>query len=142
LSDPVFLSEEQIVRIHDEQIRLYGGSPGLLDGGLLSSAVIQPQNACFYGGKRSPFDLAAEYAFSLAKNHAFQDGNKRTGAAAAIAFLEVNGWLVEEHFTEEMLALVTGKMTKSEFSSVLKRVSKRVKIIDLVAALHRLLSGE
>lgn len=136
------MSEQQIVRIHNEQIRLFGGSPGLLDGGLLSSAVMQPQNACFYGDKRSPFDLAAEYAFSLAKNHAFQDGNKRTRAAAAIAFLEVNGWLVEEHFTEEMLALVTGKMTKPEFSSVLKRVSKRAKIIDLVAALQRLFSGE
>jgi death-on-curing protein len=105
---------------------------------------MQPQNACFYGGKTSLFDLAAEYAFSLGKNHAFQDGNKRVAAAAAIAFLDVNGWLVEREFTDEILALVTDRISKAEFSKALEEVSKRKesKIIDLVAAPQRLLRGD
>jgi death-on-curing protein len=144
LSEPLFLSEEQVLGIHAEQIKLFGGSPGLADANLLGSAVAQPQNAYFYGGKRSLFDLAAEYAFSLGKNHAFYDGNKRVAAAAAIAFLDVNGWLVEKEFTNEMLALVTDQMTKTEFSAVLEQVSKKKekKIIDLVSALQKRLLGD
>jgi death-on-curing protein len=105
--------------------------------------VIQPQNACFYGGKRSLFELAAEYAFSLGKNHAFQDGNKRVGAAAAIAFLDVNGWLVKEDFTQSMLDLVTDKITRADFAAVLEKASKRkaLKIIDLISELQRRLMG-
>jgi death on curing protein len=138
LSEPLFLTEEQIIGIHAEQIRRFGGSPGLRDAVLLGSAVMQPQNAHFYGGNPSLFDLAAEYAFSLGKNHAFYDGNKRVAAAAAIAFLDVNGWLVEEPFTEQILALVTNKMTKAEFSAALKRVSrqKENKVIDMVSWLQ------
>jgi death on curing protein len=126
---------------HAEQIRLFGGSPGLLDRNLLGSAVMQPQNACFYGGVNSLFDLAA---FSLGKNHAFQDGNKRVAAAAAITFLDVNGWLVEQDFTDEILALVTDRISKAEFSKALEEVSKRkeTKIIDLFAVLQRLLRGD
>jgi death on curing protein len=67
--------------LQDWQMRIFWGS-----------AVMQPQNTHFYGGNPSLFDLAAEYAFSLGKNHAFHDGNKRVAAAAAIAFLDVNGW--------------------------------------------------
>jgi death on curing protein len=142
LSDPVFLSEAQVLGIHAEQIRLFKGASGLLDRNLLGSAVTQPQNACFYGGKRSLFELAAEYAFSLGKNHAFQDGNKRVGAAAAIAFLDVNGWLVKEDFTQSMLDLVTDKITKADFAAVLEKASKKKrKIIDLVSELQRLFMG-
>jgi death-on-curing protein len=107
--DPLFLSEEQIIGIHAEQIRLFGGSPGIADSTLLGSAVMQPQNAHFYDSSRSLFDLAAEYAFSLGKNHAFHDGNKRVAAAAAIVFLDVNGWLVQEDLTEQVLGVSHGQ---------------------------------
>jgi len=144
LSDPLFLTEEQIIGIHAEQIRLFGGSPGLADANLLGSAVMRPQNAYFYGGNCSLFDLAAEYAFSLGKNHAFHDGNKRVAIAAAIAFLEVNGWLVEKDLTEEMLALVTDKITKDQFSAALQGACKKKerKVIDLLSELQRLLGYE
>jgi death on curing protein len=140
-ADPLFLSEEEVVGIHDEQIRLFGGLAGLADANLLSSAVMQPQHAYFYGGKRSLFDLAAEYAFSISKNHAFNDGNKRTAAASAIAFLDVNNWLVQESFTKEIVALVKGEISKGELSATLERISKRRQriVIDLVEELQRLM---
>jgi death-on-curing protein len=105
---------------------------------------MQPQNAYFYAGKVSLFDLAAEYAFSLGKNHAFHDGNKRVAAAAAIAFLDVNGWMVQEEFTDEMLALVTGEITKQQFSAALQRVSvpKERKVIDLLSVLREALGHD
>lgn len=139
MSEPLFLTEEQIIGIHAEQIRLFGGAPGLADENLLGSSVMQPQNAHFYGGNRSLFDLAAEYAFSLGKNHAFRDGNKRTAAAAAIAFLDVNGWLVDKDLTEEMLALVTDKITKDQFSTALEQACKKKerKVIDLISELQK-----
>jgi death on curing protein len=118
--------------LQDWQMRIFWGS-----------AVMQPQNTHFYGGNPSLFDLAAEYAFSLGKNHAFHDGNKRVAAAAAIAFLDVNGWLVEEDLTEEMFALVTDKMTKAQFSTALERACKKKerKVIDLVSELQKFIAG-
>jgi death on curing protein len=144
LSEPLFLTDDQVVGLHREQIKLFGGTPGLADATLLGSAVMQPQNAYYYGRKHSLFDLAAEYAYSLGKNHPFHDGNKRVAAAAAIAFLDVNGWLVEKEFTDEILDLVTDKIDKAEFSAALERISKRKenKVIDLVSTLQRLLRGE
>jgi death on curing protein len=141
LSDPLFLSEEQIKEIHAEQIQRFGGSPRLADPNLLSSAVMQPQNAHFYRGGVSLFDLATEYAFSLGKNHAFHDGNKRVAIAAAIAFLDVNGWLVQRELTDEILNLVTDKITKGQFSAALEKAStpKEVKTIDLLSVLREAL---
>lgn len=138
------MSEEQIKEIHDEQIHRFGGSPGVANLNLLGSSVMHPQNAYFYGGKVSLFDLAAEYAFSLGKNHPFYDGNKRTAVAAAIAFLDVNDWLVQEELTDETLALVTGEMTKQQFSAALQRVSvpKQRKVIDLLSVLREALGRD
>jgi death-on-curing protein len=141
LSDPLFLTEEQIVGIHAEQIRLFGGTPGIADANLLGSSVAQPQNAYIFGNKRSLFDLAAEYAFSLGKNHAFQDGNKRVAVAAAIVFLDVNGWLIEKDLTEEILALVTDQITKTQFSDALYNASRK-KPFQMVQRLMDLLEGE
>jgi death-on-curing protein len=140
LNEPIFLTEDQIVWLHDEQITLFGGLAGPADPNLLGSSVAQPESAYYYGGKTSLFDLATEYAFSIAKNHAFADGNKRTASEAAIAFLDVNGWLVEEEFTEAMFDVVTDKISKPDFSRMLEEssVKKENKIIDLVDYLQEL----
>ena len=99
---PVFLSLDEVLEIHEQQIVRYGGSSGLRDAAGLESAVATPQ-ATFGGEFLHPSipAMAAAYLFHLCQNHAFIDGNKRAGANAAITFLLMNNW--EPTFTEEEL---------------------------------------
>ncbi len=76
--------------MHETLIREYGGSGGVRDEGLLESALARPQNQLAYGDP-SLAELAAAYAFGIARNHAFVDGNKRTALMAAYTFLRMNG---------------------------------------------------
>jgi death-on-curing protein len=87
-----FLGVEDILELHADQVALYGGEHGVRDLGLLESAVAQPQ-AMFSGNylHQDVFEMAAAYLFHLVKNHPFLDGNKRTGAVAALVFLDFNG---------------------------------------------------
>ena len=88
--EPRWLTYAQVVRIHAEQLALFGGPPGILDEGLLASAIDRPRNKRAYG-ERDLSGLAAAYAFGIARNHAFVDGNKRTAFAAMMIFLAKNG---------------------------------------------------
>ena len=82
---------EIVVTIHDRQISRHGGATGIRDIGLLESALARPQNQSAYGTPNL-FQLAASYAFGIAKAHAFVDGNKRTAFVAALTFLRVHGY--------------------------------------------------
>ena len=86
-----WLREDVVIAMHGEQIAEHGGSPGIRDAGLLSTALARPQNQVAYG-KPSVFNLAAAYAFGVIQNHPFVDGNKRAGFLAAYVFLDLNGW--------------------------------------------------
>ena len=77
--------------IHDAQLREHGGSLGIRDEGLLESALARPRHKFAYAGRRDLATLAAAYAFGLAKNHGFVDGNKRAAFMAAYVFLGLNG---------------------------------------------------
>ena len=91
--EPVFLSLDEVLEMHEQQIERYGGSQGLRDVAGLESAVATPQAT--FGGEflhASIPAMAAAYLFHLCQNHAFIDGNKRFGANAAIAFLLMNDW--------------------------------------------------
>jgi death-on-curing protein len=86
--EPVFLTLDEVLEIHTQQIELYGGSHGLRDPGALESAVAMPQST--FGGEylhASIHMMAAAYLFHITQNHPFIDGNKRAGANAAITFL-------------------------------------------------------
>ena len=88
--DPLFLSLDEILEIHDQQIERYGGSHNLRDVNGLESAVAMPQAT--FGGEflhTSIPAMAAAYLFHLCQNHPFIDGNKRTAANAAITFLPI-----------------------------------------------------
>lgn len=89
MSEPIWLSLDLVLAIHDEQLRAFGGPPGLRDQGLLESALGRPLNKFGYG-TRDLADLAAAYGFGLARNHAFVDGNKRIAFLAMITFLGLN----------------------------------------------------
>jgi len=88
--EPLWITYEQAIAIHSRQLRRFGGAPGLRDEGMLRSALERPINKCTYEQAPLP-ELAAAYAFGLAKNHAFVDGNKRITFMAMMVFLRRNG---------------------------------------------------
>jgi len=123
--EPRFLSVEQVQRLHRKLIELFGGTHGLRDPGLCESAVIHPRNAYYYG-HGDLFDVAAAYAFHIAQAQAFLDGNKRTGVAAALTFLDENGVIVPEsteQFYEAMIAVAEGRMNKTQLAALLRLVT-------------------
>ena len=88
---PDFLTLEEVLEIHDDQINRYGGASGIRDLGLLESALAQPQTVFGKVFLHSDlFEMAAAYFFHIIQNHPFMDGNKRVGAVAALVFLEIN----------------------------------------------------
>lgn len=89
MKEPVWLSADLVIAIHDEQLRLYGGPEGLRDPGALESALGRAQNR-FHYDQGELAALAAAYAFGIASNHAFVDGNKRTAFLAIVTFLGLN----------------------------------------------------
>lgn len=117
-----WLRDDVVVAMHREQIAEHGGSAGIRDAGLLSSALARPQNQTAYG-EPSVFDLAAAYAFGIISNHPFVDGNKRAGFLAAYIFLDINGWELmasEAEAVAAVLALAVREMDEAGFSAWLK----------------------
>src|ERR1700742_1605844 len=88
--EPNWLSFEQVLAMHSRQLRRFGGALGLRDEGMLRSALERPINKWQYE-QSDMAELAAAYAFGLAKNHAFVDGNKRIAFMAMMTFLLKNG---------------------------------------------------
>lgn len=125
LLSPRFVSLDEAVAWHEIGIVQYGGSFGIRDQGALEAALAMPRQA--FGGEFAhafPFEMAAAYAFHLAKNHPFVDGNKRIALMCCGAFLRMNGWnLVSSGVVaaDQILALVEGKMDKTEFADWLSR---------------------
>ena len=119
--EPEFLTIHEVFAIHADQIERYGGDPALLDAGLLISAVNMPRQA--FGGRFAHadlFEMAAAYLFHIVQNHAFADGNKRTGAVAAIVFLPLNAMEVtvpEKEFLDLVVEVASGKADKTEIAS-------------------------
>jgi len=112
--EPVFLSLDEVLEIHEQQIDRYGGTQGLRDAAGLESAVATPQAT--FGGEflhSSIPAMAAAYLFHLSQNHPFLDGNKRAGANAAITFLLMNDWepdFDEEELVELVLSVASGPL--------------------------------
>src|SRR5437667_693722 len=116
--EPVFLSLDEVLEIHEQQIERYGGSSVLRDAAGLESAVATPQAT--FGGEflhTSIPAMAAAYLFHLCQNHAFIDGNKRVGANAAITFLLVNDSepaFDEADLVDLVLAVASGRVSKPD----------------------------
>ena len=93
MREPEFLEPDVVLFLHDQALREYGGAQGLKSEDLLGSALARPVNRLAYAdpGTVDLFDLAAAYAFGIAGNHAFNDGNKRTAWSSCVLFLKVNG---------------------------------------------------
>jgi death on curing protein len=89
MSEPVWISDALMIDVHAEQLALFGGPAGLRDAGLLNSALARAPNKFAYG-ETDLAALASAYAFGIARNHPFVDGNKRAAFAAIIVFLGLN----------------------------------------------------
>ena len=119
-----FLTLAEVIDIHTDQIKRYGGHEGVRDMNLLSSAVSMPY-ASFSGSflHADLYEMAAAYAFHISQNHPFFDGNKRTALASALVFLELNGISISDHggkLYEVMMSLASGNLSKAEFANILK----------------------
>jgi|LNFM01.1.fsa_nt_gb death-on-curing protein len=90
MTEPIWLSVDLVVAIHGEQLREFGGPAGLRDPGMLESALGRPRNKWSFGEEDLAV-LAAAYAFGVARNHPFVDGNKRAALLSLITFLGLNG---------------------------------------------------
>jgi len=123
VNEPLFLSKEEVLAYHSQQLALFGGAAGVGDEGLLASALVQPQNIYLYTSQADLLDIAAAYAVHLAKNHAFNDGNKRTALQAALGFLAVNDVEIvvsQDDLYEAMIRLTTSEWNKEKFASFLR----------------------
>jgi death-on-curing protein len=122
-ADPDFLTVEDVLELHDDQLRLFGGGSGIRDRGALESAVAVPQ-ASFDGAflHEGLFAMAAAYAFHIAENQPFVDGNKRTALNAALVFLDLNGWIVSDprgDLADAMLGLADASVDKADLAKLL-----------------------
>lgn len=107
---------------HAEQLAEHGGGEGVRDHGLFESAMARPQNLAAYEDPDAAA-LAASYAFGLARNHPFIDGNKRTAEVVMEVFLNANGFTLQANNAEivvVVLALAAGELTEDELAAWLR----------------------
>ncbi|AHB49449.1 cytochrome C biogenesis protein CcmH [Hyphomicrobium nitrativorans NL23] len=105
MTEPRWITKAQVVRIHAEQLATFGGPDGLRDEGMLESALGRPRNKWAFG-ERDLAVLAAAYAFGLARNHPFVDGNKRAAFMAMMTFLRKNAIAFVPDPAEATVAIV------------------------------------
>jgi death-on-curing protein len=126
MNEPLFLTLDDVLQFHADQIELGGGDPAILDVGKIESAIAQPW--MMWQGAFLNEDLAAmaaAYLFHIVQNHGFADGNKRTGMNAASVFLELNGcalvWPLDE--TEHIvLGVAKGEIEKAEVADFIRKL--------------------
>lgn len=117
-AEPVWLTIEMVIDAHSEQLAIFGGPDGIRDRGLLESAVARAANKWAYG-ETDLNALAAAYAFGIARNHPFVDGNKRAALTALFMFLGLNGLSfkpVQVNAIAAMLALAAGELTEEQLA--------------------------
>jgi death-on-curing protein len=124
-----FIGKRALCLLHDESLAEHGGSSGLRDAGLLDSALARPEKLVAYG-ESDVADLASCYAFGLAKNHPFVDGNKRAAFLAVGLCLYLNGGRLvatQVEATASMLALAAGELDEASYAAWIRaRIVRRV----------------
>ena len=122
----IWVDLREILSMHADQIAEHGGLHGVRDQGLLESALSRPKNQVA-SRDPGPFELAAAYAFGIAHNHPFVDGNKRSAFLASASFLAWNGWDLTASETDVVIVfqdLAAGNLTEAELTVWFERHSK------------------
>ena len=129
MDDPIWISELLALAIHRRQLAEHGGLDGVRDPGLLQSALARPRHLFAYTDPTpDPPVLAAAYAFGIARNHPFIDGNKRTAAVVCETFLELNGVTLEASDADlypVFLDLAAGALSEAELATWLAARTRR-----------------
>ena len=118
MTNIVWILDELLQAVHDEQLAEHGGLPGIRDLGAVQSALARPRNLASHDNCDDIAQLAAAYAYGIARNHGFADGNKRTALVTADLFLMLNGYELTSLPTENVLtilAVADGSMSEEEF---------------------------
>ena len=129
MSEPRFLALAEVMALHRLQLEAFGGQDGVRDAGGLDAAVAMPRQT--FGGEYVHADLfamAAAYAFHIAQNQCFIDGNKRAALHAALMFLAINGHPVptdDARLYDAMIAIAERRMTKAELGELFRALSAR-----------------
>jgi death on curing protein len=127
MTEWIWIDAAVLYAVHEEQLTEHGGGAGVRDAGLFESALARPQNLALYE-KPDAADLAASYGFSIARNHPFIDGNKRTAFVAVELFLDLNGLELiadDASCVMTMLAVATGEMDEATFAEWIRRHSAK-----------------
>jgi len=120
MNEPLWVSKKAVLAMHSAQLAEHGGSDGIRDETLLDSALAKPRNVFAYADQPDISRLAASYAFGIARNHAFVDGNKRTALVVSLTFLDRNGWDIvasKEDIYFTFLHLADGSLTEEELTA-------------------------
>ena len=132
MNEPIFLTLDEVLRIHARSLAEHGGSDGTRDLALVESAAASAKNT-FYYAAGDLFDVAASYAFHLAESQAFIDGNKRTAVAAAMVFLARNGVYAQPATWElysAMIDVAEKKKTKAGLAEIFrKRAQQEMQVV-------------
>jgi death-on-curing protein len=130
MDDPIWITRELAVAIHQRQLAEHGGANGVRDEGMLDSALGRPRHLFAYADPTPSIPtLAASYAFGIAKNHAFIDGNKRTAHVVYRVFLALNGYEItatQEARYAAMLRLAAGDTSEEDFAAWLTQHTTRL----------------
>ena len=119
MDEPKRIQRAWVEAIHADQIRQHGGAPGVRDEGMIESALARPRNLFAYEERDLAY-LAAAYAYGLARNHGFIDGNKRIAFQTMYVFLGVNGWRLvaeEPEVVRVMLDVAAGAMSEADLAA-------------------------
>jgi death-on-curing protein len=130
MGKPLWVLDEIVLAIHKQQLAEHGGSTGIRDRGLLDSALARPKNLFNYEPEKATIpNLAASYAYGLARNHPFMDGNKRVALVVSLLFLRLNEMdlavPLEERY-KTFMALAEGALSEEELSTWFDRSSCRI----------------
>ncbi|KMO15969.1 type II toxin-antitoxin system death-on-curing family toxin [Methylobacterium platani] len=126
MAGPVWIERDIVLAIHADQIAEHGGLPGLRDQALLDSALARPRQRAAYGAA-DLHDLGAAYAFGIARNHPFFDGNKRVSFVVAAVFLQLNGLRIiasEPDVVATWLSIAAGKIGEDDTAAWLRANSR------------------
>ena len=120
----VWVLDEVVLALHDEQLAAHGGLAGVRDCGAVESALARPRHLAAYEACDDIARLAAAYAYGIARNHGFVDGNKRTALVTADLFLMLNGYELSSSPVENVLTILSlaeGSLSEEELTSWIRQ---------------------
>jgi len=120
VTQPKWLRKDVILAVHQKTLNEQGGLPGIRDEGLLESALARPVNIIHYTPESNLHELGAAYAYGIASNHPFNDGNKRVAFYASVGFLRLNGLFLQATEVEAaavFLGLAAGNISEEELAN-------------------------